>query len=38
MNKLEWKIQVKPLVMEYLTESECLFAVYEDYVTARDAK
>lgn len=37
MNKLELKIQVKPLFAEYLTESECLFVVYEDYVTARDA-
>lgn len=37
LGKLDWESQVKPLFTQYLTESECLFVVYEDYVTARDS-
>lgn len=37
LGRLNWESQVRPLFLEYLTESECLFVVYEDYVTARDA-
>lgn len=31
LGKLDWETDVKPLLMQYLTESETIFSVYEDF-------
>jgi len=38
LGKLDWESQVKPLFVEYLSNTACRFVVYEDYVAARDSK
>lgn len=37
LGKLDWEGQVKPLFIEYLSDSSCRFVVYEDYVYERDS-
>jgi len=36
LGKLDWEGQIKPLFIEYLSDSKCRFVVYENYVTVRD--
>lgn len=38
LGKLDWQTEVKPLFVEYLESSICIFVVYEDFVTARDSE
>lgn len=38
LGKLDWEREVKPLFIEYLSDCDCRFIVYENYNKSRDGK